>query len=147
MKVVVANDHGAVDLAKRVLEHLEKRGIEYTYLGTGEEKSVDYPDKAREAVEEYRKGGYDYGILMCGTGIGISLAANKMNGIRCALPQDIYASTKTREHNDSNFIAFGGIVEYKDDVLDMLDAFLDTPFSHDERHQRRIDKMMALQGK
>ena len=62
MKVVVANDHGAVDLAKRVLEHLKKRGIEYTYLGTGEEKSVDYPDKAREAVEEYRKGGYDYGI-------------------------------------------------------------------------------------
>ena len=147
MKVVVANDHGAVDLAKRVLEHLEKRGIEYTYLGTGEEKSVDYPDKAREAVEEYRKGGYDYGILMCGTGIGISLAANKMNGIRCALPQDTYASTKTREHNDANFIAFGGRVEYKDDVLDMLDAFLDTPFSHDERHQRRIDKMMALQGK
>ena len=147
MKVVVANDHGAVDLAKRVLEHLEKRGIEYTYLGTGEEKSVDYPDKAREAVEEYRKGGYDYGILMCGTGIGISLAANKMNGIRCALPQDIYATTKTREHNDSNFIAFGGRAEYKDDVLDMLDAFLDTPFSHDERHQRRIDKMMALQGK
>ena len=147
MKVVVANDHGAVDLAKRVLEHLEKRGIEYTYLGTGEEKSVDYPDKAREAVEEYRKGGYDYGILMCGTGIGISLAANKMKGIRCALPQDIYASTKTREHNGSNFIAFGGRVEYKDDVLDMLDAFLDTPFSHDERHQRRIDKMMALQGK
>ena len=147
MKVVVANDHGAVDLAKRVLEHLEKRGIEYTYLGTGEEKSVDYPDKAREAVEEYRKGGYDYGILMCGTGIGISLAANKMNCIRCALPQDIYATTKTREHNDSNFIAFGGRVEYKDDVLDMLDAFLDTPFSHDERHQRRIDKMMALQGK
>ena len=60
---------------------------------------------------------------------------------------DIYATTKTREHNDSNFIAFGGRVEYKDDVLDMLDAFLDTPFSHDERHQRRIDKMMALQGK
>ena len=147
MKVVVANDHGAVDLAKRVLEHLEKRGIEYTYLGTGEEKSVDYPDKAREAVEEYRKGGYDYGILMCGTGIGISLAANKMKGIRCALPQDIYATIKTREHNDSNFIAFGGRAEYKDDVLDMLDAFLDTPFSHDERHQRRIDKMMALQGK
>ena len=84
---------------------------------------------------------------MCGTGIGISLAANKMNGIRCALPQDIYATEKTREHNDSNFIAFGGRVDYKDDVLEMLDAFLDTPFSHDERHQRRIDKMMELQGK
>ena len=130
-----------------VLKHLEERGIEYTYLGTGEEKSVDYPDKAREAVEEYRKGGYDRGILMCGTGIGISLAANKMNGIRCALPQDIYATEKTREHNDSNFVAFGGRVDYKDDVLKMLDAFLDTPFSHDERHQRRIDKMMELQGK
>ena len=139
MRVVVANDHGAVDLAKRVLKHLEERGIEYTYLGTAEEKSVDYPDKAREAVEEYRKGGY--------TGIGISLAANKMNGIRCALPQDIYATEKTREHNDSNFVAFGGRVEYKDDVLEMLDAFLDTPFSNDERHQRRIDKLMSLQGK
>lgn len=147
MKVVVANDHGAVSLAKRVLEHLDKRGIEYKYLGTSEETSVDYPDKAREAVEEFRKGGYDRGILMCGTGIGISLAANKMEGIRCALPQDIYATEKTREHNDSNFIAFGGRVEYKDDVLAMLDVFLDTPFSQDERHQRRINKMMALQGK
>ena len=147
MKVVVTNDQGAVDIAKRVLKHLEERGIEYTYLGTGEEKSVDYPNKAREAMKENRKGGYDRGILMCGTGIGISLAANKMNGIRCALPQDIYATEKTREHNDANFVAFGGRVEYKDDVLAMLDAFLDTPFSHDERHQRRIDKMMALQGK
>ena len=147
MKVVVANDHGAVDLAKRVLKHLDERGIEYTYRGTGEEISVGYPDKAREAVEEYRKGGYDRGILMCGTGIGISLAANKMNGIRCALPQDLYATEKTREHNEANFIAFGGRVEDKDDVIAMLDVFLDTPFSHDERHQRRIDKMMALQGK
>lgn len=147
MKVVMANDHGAVELAKRFLDHLKARGIECTYLGTGEEKSVDYPDKAREAVEEYRKGGYDLGILLCGTGVGISLAANKMDGIRCALPQDSFASEKTREHNNSNFVAFGGRIEYKEDPIAMLDKFLDTPFSGDERHQRRIEKLMALQGK
>lgn len=147
MKVVIANDHGAVERTKEIIKHLEKRGIEYTYLGTKEEKSVDYPDMAEKAVMEYRKGGYDYGILLCGTGIGISLAANKMNGIRCALVQNIYASIKTREHNNSNFIAFGGRIEYNDSVLDMLDAFLDTPFSNDERHVRRIEKLMALENK
>lgn len=147
MKVVIANDHGAVERTKEIIKHLEKRGIEYTYLGTKEEKSVDYPDMAEKAVMEYRKGGYDYGILLCGTGIGISLAANKMNGIRCALVQNIYASIKTREHNNSNFIAFGGRIEYNDSVLDMLDAFLDTPFSNDERHIRRIEKLMALENK
>lgn len=147
MKVVVANDHGAVERTKEILEHLEERGIEYTYLGTGEEKSVDYPDMAEKAVMEYRKGGYDYGILLCGTGIGISLAANKMSGIRCALVQNVYAAIKTREHNDSNFIAFGGRIEYGDSVLEMLDAFLDTPFSEDERHIRRIEKLMALENK
>lgn len=147
MKVVVANDHGAVERTKEIIKHLKERGIEYTYLGTGEEKSVDYPDMAEKAVMEYRKGGYDYGILLCGTGIGISLAANKMKGIRCALVQNIYASIKTREHNNSNFIAFGGRIEYNDSVLDMLDAFLDTPFSNDERHIRRIEKLMALENK
>lgn len=147
MKVVVANDHGAVERTKEILKHLEERGIEYTYLGTGEEKSVDYPDMAEKAVIEYRKGGYDYGILLCGTGIGISLAANKMKGIRCALVQNVYASIKTREHNNSNFIAFGGRIEYSDSVLEMLDAFLDTPFSEDERHIRRIEKLMALENK
>lgn len=147
MKVVVANDHGAVERTKEILKHLEERGIEYTYLGTGEEKSVDYPDMAEKAVIEYRKGGYNYGILLCGTGIGISLAANKMKGIRCALVQNVYASIKTREHNNSNFIAFGGRIEYSDSVLEMLDAFLDTPFSEDERHIRRIEKLMALENK
>lgn len=147
MKVVVANDHGAVERTKEILEHLKTRGIEYTYLGTAEEKSVDYPDMAEKAVTEYRKGGYDYGILLCGTGIGISLAANKMKGIRCALVENVYASVKTREHNNSNFIAFGGRIDYSEPVLDMLDAFLDTPFSNEERHIRRIEKMMALEGK
>lgn len=147
MKVVVANDHGAVERTKEILGHLEKRGIEYTFLGTLEEKSVDYPDMAEKAVLEYRKGGYDYGILLCGTGIGISLAANKMRGIRCALVQNKYAAEKTREHNNSNFVAFGGRFEYPEPVSDILDTFLDTPFSNEERHIRRIEKMMALEGK
>lgn len=147
MKVVVANDHGAVERAAEIVNHLKARSIEVTYLGTAEEKSVDYPDMAEKAVMEYRKGGYDFGILLCGTGIGISLAANKMKGIRCALVQNKYAAEKTREHNDANFIAFGGRFEYPDPVLEILDAFLDTPFSGDERHARRIQKMMALEGK
>lgn len=147
MKVVVANDHGAVERTREILEHLKKKGIDYTYLGTAEEKSVDYPDMAENAVMEYRKGGYDFGILLCGTGIGISLAANKMRGIRCALVENKYAAEKTREHNDANFIAFGGRIDYPESVLDMLDVFLSTPFSNEERHIRRIKKMMALEGK
>ncbi len=146
MKAVIANDHGAVELAKRIMKHLDKRGIEYTYLGTGEEVSVDYPDKAEEAVNEYRKGSYDFGILLCGTGIGISMAANKMNGIRCALPQNAYSAEMTKRHNNSNFIAFGGRVEYSEAPEAILDAFIDNSFEGG-RHQRRIDKLMALSGK
>ena len=84
-KVVVANDHGAVELAQRIVRHLENRGYEVTYLGTATEESVDYPDKAEEACLEYLKGGYEFGVVCCGTGIGISMAANKIRGIRCAL--------------------------------------------------------------
>lgn len=145
MKVVVANDHGAYELASRLIKHLEERGIEVTYLGVDSDISVDYPDKAKEAVLEYRKGGYDFGILLCGTGIGISLAANKMKGIRCALPQNKYSAEMTKRHNNANFIAFGGRVEYSDRVEDILDAYIDATYEGG-RHQRRIDKLMALEG-
>ena len=145
-KAVVANDHGAVELAARVVEHLKNRGYEVSYLGTDKEESIDYPDKAEEAVMEYRKGDYDFGVLLCGTGIGISISANKMKGIRCALPETKYAATMAKEHNNANFIAFGGRIDYKEDVLDILDGYLDSSFEGG-RHQRRIDKMMALEGK
>ena len=145
-KAVVANDHGAVELAARVVEHLKNRGYEVSYLGTDKEESIDYPDKAEEAVMEYRKGGYDFGVLLCGTGIGISISANKMKGIRCALPETKYAATMAKEHNNANFIAFGGRIDYKEDVLDILDGSLDASIEGG-RHQRRIDKMMALEGK
>ena len=145
-KVVMANDHGAVELAGKMKEHLEKRGFSVTYLGTSTAESVDYPDMAEKAVNEYRKGGYEFGVLLCGTGIGISLSANKMKGIRCALPQNIYAAEMTKRHNDANFIAFGGRIDYQEDPVKMLDAFIDASFEGG-RHQKRVDKMMALEGR
>ena len=146
MKAVVANDHGGVELAKTILEHLGKRGIEAVYLGTDTSESVDYPDYAEKAVNEYRSGSYDFGVLICGTGIGISVSANKMRGVRCALPQNSYAAEMTKRHNNANFIAFGGRINYPEPVTQILDAFIDAEFEGG-RHQRRIDKMMALEGK
>ena len=144
-KVVVANDHGAVELAQRLIEHLKERGYEVTYLGTDKNESVDYPDKAKEACQEYLKGGYEFGIVLCGTGIGISISANKIKGIRCSLLTDCYSAEMTKRHNNPNFIAFGGRVDYKDDPVKMLDSFIDAKFEGG-RHQKRIDKMMALEG-
>lgn len=146
MKAVMANDHGAVELAARLKRHMEDRGIEVVYLGTDKEESVDYPDQAEKAVKEYRKGGYDFGVLLCGTGIGISISANKMKGIRCALAQNSYTAEKTKQHNNANFIAFGGRVEYSEPVEAILDSYIDAEFEGG-RHERRINKMMALEGK
>ncbi len=145
-KAVMANDQAAIDLARRMKEHLESRGYEVDYLGTTTPESIDYPDMAEKAVEEFRRGGYEFGVLLCGTGIGISLSANKMKGIRCALPQNAYAAEMAKRHNNANFIAFGGRVEYTEKPESILDAFIDAGFEGG-RHQRRIDKMMALEGK
>lgn len=144
-KVVVANDHGAVELAAKMVAHLKDRGYEVVYLGTDKNESVDYPDKAKEACEEYLKGGYEFGIVLCGTGIGISISANKIKGIRCSLLTDCYSAEMTKRHNNPNFIAFGGRVDYKDDPIKMLDSFIDAKFEGG-RHQNRIDKMMALEN-
>ena len=144
-KIVMANDHGAVELAARLRKHLEERGFIVNYLGTATEESVDYPDMAEKACREYLGGGYEFGIVCCGTGIGISISANKIKGIRCALPQDSFAAEMTRRHNDANFLAFGGRVEYKEDPVKMLDAYIDAEYEGG-RHARRIEKMMALEG-
>ena len=145
-KVVVANDHGAIELTARIVDFLKSEGYEVNYLGVTENKSVDYPDMAKFACDEYLKGGYEFGIVCCGTGIGISMSANKIDGIRCALPQNIYAATMAKEHNDANFLAFGGRIDYQEDVLDMIKAFISTQASQDERHARRRAKIMALQN-
>ena len=145
-KVVVANDHGAVELTARIVNYLRTRGFEVNYLGTAENKSVDYPDMAELACTEFKKGDYEFGVLCCGTGIGISISANKIKGIRCALPQNCFAAQMAKEHNAANFIAFGGRIDYQEDVLDMLGAYIDAQVSQDERHARRRAKMMFLEG-
>lgn len=146
MKIVIANDHGAVALKKEILAHLLSRGYEVSNLGVDAETSVDYPDMAQKAVTEFFTGGYDFGILLCGTGIGISIAANKMSGIRCALPQNVFAARMAKEHNNANFIAFGGRIDYADRVIDMIDAFASASYEGG-RHEGRIAKMMSLEGK
>jgi ribose 5-phosphate isomerase B len=144
-KAVIANDHGAVEIKQRVLAHLEKRGFTVTDLGVGEGEGADYPDQALAACTEYLRGGYDFGVVCCGTGIGISIAANKIDGIRCALPQNIFAARMAREHNNANFLAFGGRIEYEEAVEDMLDAYIDSKFEAGTRHERRVEKIMGLQ--
>ncbi|HAK47083.1 MAG TPA: ribose 5-phosphate isomerase B [Spirochaeta sp.] len=145
MKIIIGNDHGAVELKQRIIKHLESKGFECENIGVDSDASVDYPDIAEKACRQFNDGGYDYGILCCGTGIGISISANKIDGIRCSLPQDCFAAQATRAHNNPNFIAFGGRIEYKDKVEDMLDSFFDTEFEGG-RHQTRVDKIMGLEG-
>ncbi|MCK9547179.1 MAG: RpiB/LacA/LacB family sugar-phosphate isomerase [Sphaerochaeta sp.] len=144
-RVVVANDHGAVELAQTLITHLKERGFAVNHLGVTTTDSVDYPDMAAAACTEYLAGGYAFGVLLCGTGIGISISANKIDGIRCALPQNRYAAAMAKSHNDANFIAFGGRVDYPEDPVSMLDSYIDATFEG-ERHQRRVDKIMGLQG-
>ena len=144
MYSVIASDHGAVELSAKLIKHLEEKGHKVTYLGTATADSVDYPDMAEKACKEYLKGGYDFGIVCCGTGIGISISANKIKGIRCALLNDTYSAEKAKQHNNANFIAFGGRIEYKENVLDIIDAFIKTEFEGG-RHQRRIDKIMSIE--
>jgi ribose 5-phosphate isomerase B len=144
MKIVIANDHGAVDLKKQIVAYLEKNGHTVVNLGTDSGDSCDYPDMAALAAKEYFKGGYDFGVLLCGTGIGISISANKINGIRCALPQNIFAAKMAKEHNNANFIAFGGRIKYEESVFDMLDMFMNSTFEGG-RHAQRVDKIMALE--
>ncbi|MBN2509324.1 MAG: RpiB/LacA/LacB family sugar-phosphate isomerase [Spirochaetales bacterium] len=144
-KVVIANDHAAIEIKERIQKHLVFRGFDVHNLGIDAVESVDYPDKAREAAEEFLKGGYDFGVLCCGTGIGISISANKVKGIFCALPQNAFAAQMAKEHNNANFIAFGGRIDYPQTVEAMLDAYIDSHYLGD-RHQRRVEKMHILDG-
>ncbi len=141
---IIGVDHGALELKQRIVNHLEGKNIELHDMGVHSAESVDYPDIARKVVEEYRNGGYDFGILCCGTGIGISISANKFHGIRCALPQNSFAARLSTEHNNANFIAFGGRVDYPEPIEDILDAYLAAEFAGD-RHQRRVNKITGIE--
>ncbi len=143
-KVVIANDHGAVEIKEEIKAHLTRRGFEVVDLGLAKDESADYPDMAEKACGEFLKGGYEFGVLCCGTGIGISISANKIKGIRCALILNTYAAEMTKRHNDANFLAFGGRIEYPEPVTDMIDAYVDSDFEGG-RHSRRVDKIMNLE--
>lgn len=143
MKILIANDHAAIDLKKRLTDWLRQNGHEVEDLGVAEGEKADYPDVAANAVAEYGKGGYDFGILLCGTGIGISIAANRRKGIRCALVHDVYTATMAREHNDANFIALGGRVNYAEAPEKILEAFMSASFGGG-RHIQRVAKLDAL---
>ena len=145
-RVIIANDHGAVEIKQKLVKHLESRGYSVDNMGVDSSESVDYPDMAKKACQRFlADGNYEFGIVCCGTGIGISIAANKVKGIRCALPQNIYAAQMAKEHNNVNFIAFGGRIDYQDPVEKMLDTFIDTDFAGD-RHTRRVDKIMEIEN-
>lgn len=145
-KIIIASDHGAVALKEDIISFLMTKNCIVKDMGVNCEDSVDYPDVAVAACREFLKDGSDFGILLCGTGIGVTLAANKIHGIRCALVHDLFTAEMAKAHNNANFIAFGGRVKYAVPVTDMIEKFLDTNFEGEERHERRIAKIMAIEN-
>ena len=140
-KIIIASDHGAVALKSEIVSFLKTKNCDVKDMGVSSEDPVDYPDIAVLACNEFKKGGYDFGILLCGTGIGVSITANKIKGIRCALIHDLFTAEMAKAHNDANFIAFGGRVKYQVPVAQMIEKFMDTKFAGD-RHIRRVTKIM-----
>lgn len=145
MKISVACDHGALDLKNAVRDHLTGRGFEVVDFGTHTLDSCDYPDYIAPAARAVACGECDKGIVLCTTGIGASIVANKVRGVRCALLSDVLSARMTRLHNDTNVMALGAGIVGRNLALEIVDTWLGTEFSGDARHQRRIDKLMALE--
>ena len=142
--IAIGSDHGGFELKQHVMEHLKSQGIEYTDCGTYSEQSCDYPDIAKAVADKIVSGECERGILICGTGIGISMAANKICGIRAALCGDVYSAKMTRLHNDANILCMGGRVIGRELAFMIVDTFLSEEFEGG-RHQIRIDKLHALE--
>ena len=145
MRIAIGCDHGAVALKDKVVLHLQSRGFEVADFGTYTSESCDYPEFAAKAATAVARGNCDKGIVLCTTGIGVSICANKIHGIRCALLSDLKSAEMTRLHNDTNMMALGAGVVSEELAMQIVDKWLDTPFSGEPRHQRRIDRMMALE--
>ena len=144
--IALACDHCAFDLKHAIMKHLDEKGLAYKDFGCYDKTSCDYPDFAGPAAKAVASGECDRGIVVCTTGIGVSITANKVRGIRCALLSDVMSARLTREHNDTNMMAIGAGVTGEMLALEIVDTWLNTEFSHAERHQRRIDKVMALEN-
>ena len=146
MKIAIGCDHGALDLKNVLVAYLTDKGHEVKDFGTYTAASCDYPEFAEAAAKAVAGGECDKGIVLCTTGIGVSITANKVKGIRCALLSDVMSARLTREHNDTNMMALGAGVVGQLLALRIVDTWLETEFSGDARHQRRIDKLMAVEG-
>ena len=145
MKISIGCDHGALTLKNKVVSHLQAQGHEVLDFGTHTNASCDYPEFAAAAANAEANGECEKGIVLCTTGIGVSISANKINGIRCALLSDVWSAKMTRLHNDTNMMALGAGVVGENLALEIVDTWIGTEFSHDERHQRRINKLMDLE--
>lgn len=143
MKVIIGSDHGGFDLKNAVINHLKEKGFEVEDKGCYEKKSCDYPQYGRAVAEAVAKGEGDKGIVICTTGIGISIVANKVKGIRAALCSDVTSAFLTRAHNDANVLAMGGGLIGENVALDVVDTFLSTEFSGEEKHVRRVSQIEA----
>ena len=139
--IALGCDHGGYELKQEIIGYLKSKNIPYKDFGCDSNKSVDYPVYAKNVGKAIQSGECEKGILICGTGIGISIAANKMKGIRAALCTDCFCAEATRQHNNANVLALGGRVVGPGLAVKIVDTFLNTEFSNEERHQRRIDQI------
>ncbi|MBR7554099.1 ribose 5-phosphate isomerase B [Allobacillus sp. GCM10007491] len=144
MKVILASDHGGKNLRQEVSNLLEELGIEFEDIGCDCEGSVDYPDYGIPAAERVAKGEFDYGIVICGTGIGMSISANKVKGVRCALVHDVFSAKATRQHNNANMLAMGERVIGPGLAIEIVKAFLETEFDGG-RHENRVNKIKQFE--
>ena len=145
MKIAIGCDHGAIDLKNKLVSYLGNKGYEVKDFGTYTKDSCDYPEFAAAAAKAVASGECDKGIVLCTTGIGVSISANKVDGIRYALLSDVWSAKMTREHNDTNMMAMGAAIVGEMLGLQIVDTWLGTEFSAEAKHQRRIDKVMALE--
>ena len=147
MKIAIGCDHGAYTLKKTIVSYLEKKGYTVKDFGCFNPGSCDYPDFCGAAAKAVASGECQKGIVLCTTGIGASIAANKVRGIRCALLSDVLSARLTRLHNDTNMMALGAGIVGESLALEIVQVWLNTEFSEEERHKKRIQKMMALENR
>lgn len=145
MKIAIGNDHAAPEMKFELIKRLERQGHEVINFGTDTDASCDYPDFAEKVARAVVSGQCDRGILICGTGVGISIAANKIDGVRCCVCSEPCTARLSREHNNANIIAFGARIVGPAMAEMIVDTFLNTEFAGGERHERRIQKITALE--
>lgn len=145
--IAIGSDHAGFELKQVIMKHLEERNLEFKDYGTYSSDSCDYAVYAEKTARAVVDGECEIGLLFCGTGVGISIAANKVKGIRACCCSDLFSAEMTRLHNNANLLCLGGRVVTPEKAIELVDIFLDTPFSGEERHQRRIDQIIDLENR